>query len=63
MWLTANVAVGVTARAVAGVFVRAAAKADAGVAARVDVKVDAKVAAGAAARNKLIRRIIMWGIG
>ena len=48
--LTINVAVGVTARAVAGVSVRAAARADA--------KMDTK----AAARNKLIRLIVMWGI-
>ena len=45
--LTANVAVKVTARAVAKVSVRAAARADA--------KVDTK----AAARNKLIRLIVM----
>ena len=42
--------VGVRVRAVAGVSVRAATRAD--------TKVDAKVAA----RNKLIRLIVMWGI-
>ena len=48
--LTANVAVGVIARAAVGVSIRAAA--------RVDAKVDTK----AAARNKLIRLIVMWSI-
>ena len=48
--LTTNIAVGVIARAAAGVSVRAAA--------RVDAKMDTKVAA----RNKLIRLIVMWGI-
>jgi hypothetical protein len=48
--LTANMIVGVMARAAVGVSVRAAA--------RVDVKTDVKVTA----RNKLIILIIMWGI-
>ena len=48
--LTANVTVGVIARAAAGVFVRTAARAD--------TKTDAK----AATRNKLIRLIVMWSI-
>ena len=48
--LTANVVVGVMARAAAGVSIRAAARADA--------KADAK----AATRNKLIRLIVMWSI-
>jgi hypothetical protein len=48
--LTTNVAVGIMARAAAGVSVKAAARADA--------KLDAKITA----RNKLIMLIIMWGI-
>ena len=48
--LTINVVVGVMARAAAGVSIRAAERAD--------VKADAK----AAARNKLIRLIVMWSI-
>ena len=48
--LTANMLVGVIARAAAGVSVR--------VAVRADAKADAK----AAARNKLIRLIVMWSI-
>jgi hypothetical protein len=48
--LTANVAVGVIARATVGVSVRAAARADA--------KADTKVTV----RNKLIMLIVIWGI-
>jgi len=48
--LTANVVVGVMARAAAKVSVKAVARADA--------KLDAKVTA----RNKLIMLIVMWGI-
>ena len=48
--LTTNMAVGVTARVAVGISVRVAVKAD--------TKADVK----AAARNKLIRLIVMWGI-